>query len=225
MQFTSRHMDEEAALKEKGEQGKTGQEQTTDAALKEEVVPEGVLPKELVEKLIATFTDELRVKQKEAIEEFKESLEKDRASLQKEATVGGGLTANELGQAIALGEQYKKGGVHYKNVADLDPKDFNKNGVTFTCYGTGYLIVDDVRQGQPVTTPYGRLFRFKFQASRITKVGRVESYSSFCSIKIHSNKEIEWLRAHSLYGIEFYEDTKLALEADVQIIPIAARIK
>jgi len=218
MKFTSRQLD--------GERGKqVATEREKDFSVDEQVpaspvTPEGMLPPELIERLTSTMMEEFRVDKEKAIQEFKDSLKKSVS----DAEISGGIKPEELGKAIALGEKYAKGGVFYRNVQDLDPDDYDPIGAIFTCYGVGYLIIDDVRQGLPVTTPYGRKFVFKFQASRITKIGKAESYSAFCTFSTNSKIEIKWLRDHTLYNIEFYEDSKLALEADAQLIPIAAKI-
>lgn len=147
--------------------------------------------------------------------EFSESLKKD-------ATVG--FSAQELAKAIATAEQYKVGNKVYRDIRDIDPADYDANGAVFTSYGNGYLIVDDIRNGFPVTTPYGRLFKFRFQASKITKIGKVESYSSYCAFKTNSKKEIDWLRKHTRYNIEFFENTNLAISVNAMKAGIASRI-
>lgn len=143
-------------------------------------------------------------------------------SLKKESTVG--FSAQELAKAIATAEQYKIGNRVYRDIRDIDPADFDPAGTVFTSYGNGFLIVDDIRNGFPVTTPYGRLFKFRFQASKITKIGKVESYSSYCTFKTNSKKEIDWLRHHTRFGIEFFENTNLAISANAMKASIASRI-
>jgi len=139
---------------------------------------------------------------------------------QLKSTGGGGadgstFSPDDLARAIAKAEQYRKGGHYYDDVKDIDPNDHDPLGATFTSYGNSYFIVDDKRpNGRAVRTPYGRVFKFLYQGNQITRVGRDQSYSSFCAFRTQSKKEIEWLRGHSLYGIDFYEDTNLALSAN-----------
>ncbi len=230
---TSRQTDEaKNAPKEQEKQENSEQEQspgsseapeskaeTTTETTTDPVVALG-LSEEAVDSLRSYFTDDLVKKNKKMMEEFMASME----TKTQEGVSQVGMSVNDIAQAMALSEQYKVGGRHYRSLKDISPEDYDEKGATFTCYGNGYLIVDDVRKGHPVTTPYGRIFKFRFQASRITKIGRVENYSSFCSFRTTSKKEIEWLRTHSLYNIEFYEDTKLALNADAYKVTAAAKI-
>lgn len=161
------------------------------------------------------FDKKWQARENKLREEFKSSLTSDGNA---------GITYHEMARAIATAESYRKGEKMYSDIKDIDPKDYDDRGATFTCYGNGYLIVDDVRQGNPVRTPYNRVFKFKFQGSRVTMIGRTETFSSFCSFRTNSKKEIEWMRAHTLYNIEFFEDTKLAISANAQRIQITARI-
>lgn len=148
-------------------------------------------------------------------ESFLRGVEIIASTLKQEKSASGGITSDDLAQAIAKAEQYRKGGHYYDDIKDVDPEDVDENGAVFTSYGNSYFIVDDTKpNGRAVRTPYGRVFKFKFQGNRITRVGRDQSYSSFCAFRTKSKKEIEWLRQHSLYGVDFYEDTNLALSAN-----------
>lgn len=161
------------------------------------------------------FDEKWQIRENKLREEFQASL----------ASGGNaGVTYHEMARAIATAESYRKGEKMYSDIKDIDPKDYDSRGATFTCYGNGYLIVDDVRQGQPVRTPYNRIFKFKFQGSKVTTIGRTESYSSFCSFTTNSKKEIVWMRAHTLYNIEFFEDTKRAMSINAQKAQITAKI-
>jgi len=176
-----------------------------------------------IEKLSEMFDAKYREREAKLIAEFTESINKKQSNLPS-SPMDQGTLIDSIAQAMAKKEMYAKGGRTYSDIKDLDPDDYDEVGATFTSYGGGYLIVDDVRNGHAVRTPYGRPLRFTFQGGRITEVGRVQEYSSFCAINIHSKKEIAWLRGHSRYGIEFYEDTKLAMSADAVKIGIASRV-
>lgn len=173
------------------------------------------IPPELLEKLKATFNEQFQEEKKKMLEEFRQSLQK---------TGQPGIDEEALAKALIMGEQIVKGGKVYRTIEDLDPEDFDEKGVTFTSYGNGYLIVDDVRKGHPVRTPYGRVFKFRFNASRITQVGKTQEYSAFCTFKTNSKKEIEWLRSHTLYNVDFFEDAKVALSADAIAAQVAVRM-
>lgn len=159
---------------------------------------------------------EMEAKMEKQREEFMSSL--------RSRPGGSSIDPEDLANAMVKAQQYQKGGSYYTDIRDIDPDDFMKVPAVFTSYGTGYVIVDDKRNGRPVRTPYGNLIKFKFSASRITRVGRTEQYSSFCSYTTHSKKEAEWLRNHTKYKIEFFEDEKLALNADVFYIRIASDV-
>lgn len=172
---------------------------------------------EMVAKLRVTFTEEWAVREKSMREEFN-------ASLAKSDISGAGMSVPDMARAIATAEQYKAGGVFYRDIRDLDPADFDERGAIFTSYGNGYLIVDDVRRGFALPTPYGRIFKFRFTAHKIVKIGRAESYSCYCSFKTYSKKEIEWLRSHTRFGIEFFENVNLALSTNARKAQIAAKV-
>lgn len=161
------------------------------------------------------FDEKWQVKEEELRKEFQSSLASGENA---------GLTYHELARAFATAESYRRGEKMYSDIKDIDPNDFDPRGATFTSYGNGYLIVDDVRQGNAIRTPYNRLFKFKFQGSRVATIGRTESFSSFCSFVTNSKKEIAWMRAHTLYNIEFFEDTNRAMSVDAQKAQITANI-
>ena len=181
------------------------------------------LSDDVIDKLKKMFTSETKAIEERMKALFMESL-KETSSSGAPSSFSQGEQINVFAQAIAKAEQFQKGGSYYHDIKELDPSDYSEKGVTFTSYGNGYLIIDDVRKGHAVRTPYGRIFKFRFQASRITRVGKVDNYSSFCTFTTHSKKEIEWLRNHSRYNIEFYEDANVAINANAKKISIASRI-
>jgi len=182
----------------------------------------GLTP-EQIKKLSEVFDAKYSEREARMMEEFNRAINQ-KPSQSSSPTLEQATLIDSIAQAMAKKEMYVKGGRTYSDVKEIDPEDYDEVGATFTSYGAGYLIIDDVRNGHAIRTPYGRPLRFVFQGGRITEVGKVQEYSSFCAINIHSKKEIEWLRKHSRYGIEFFEDTKLALSADAIKIGIASRV-
>jgi hypothetical protein len=112
-------------------------------------------------------------------------------------------------------EQYGEG--KYVNEASIKPEDYDSQGTTFCAYSTGMVIVDDIRAGHPVQTPFKNKIIFDFQATKKYKNsdGRDE-ISTFCAYTSHSKMEIEWLRKHRFYGVLFFESAKEALSVDVK---------
>ena len=99
---------------------------------------------------------------------------------------------------------------------DIDPDDFDKDGVLYCAYSTGYFIVDDVRQGFPVSTPFGNIIEFKFQGQNKTRDSRgKEVLNTFCSYLSRSKKEQQWLEEHRYFGIKFFKSATEAMSTDV----------
>lgn len=227
-----RFVDDEGNVFEDGKpnpelKGKYKPSRITDKESKGETVIEEKTPGETRTNLPEEISaDVMKALEEKFDEKWQMRENKLRAEFQTSLTSGGtaGITYHELARAFATAESYRRGEKMYSDIKDIDPDDYDPRGGTFTCYGNGYLIVDDVRQGQPVRTPYNRIFKFKFQGSRVTEIGRTETYSSFCSFTTNSKKEITWMRAHTLYNIEFFEDTKMAMSVNAQKVQITARI-
>lgn len=98
---------------------------------------------------------------------------------------------------------------------DIDKDDFDKDGQIFCAYSTGYLIVDDVRQGFPVPTPFGNEIFFKFQGQNKTRDSKgKEVINTYCAYMSRSKKEQEWLRGHRYFGIKFFESATEAMSTD-----------
>lgn len=98
---------------------------------------------------------------------------------------------------------------------DIDPADYDERGVLFCAYSTGYLIVDDVRQGFPVPTPFGNAIMFMFTGQNKTRDNQGNMVlNTFCSYQSKSKKEQKWLREHRYFGIKFFESAKEALSTD-----------
>ena len=89
-----------------------------------------------------------------------------------------------------------------------------------------YLVLDDLRNGLSVLPPSKRKFLFKPSGrTRTTKVsGRYAEvvYNHFCTCPVTSKKDVEWLRQHTRYGIDFFENANEAISMDMDIAQIAA---
>lgn len=100
---------------------------------------------------------------------------------------------------------------------DIDKDDFDEKGIIFCAYSTGYLIVDDVRQGFPVSTPFGNMIFFKYEGKTESRDGKGKVVlNTFCVYQSRSKKEQEWLRGHRYFGIKFFESAKEALSTDAE---------
>jgi hypothetical protein len=76
------------------------------------------------------------------------------------------------------------------------------------------VIVDDVRKGHSVRTPFNNTIFFLYQASKVTRAHKGEELNTYCQYESHSKKEAQWLRDHRYYGILFFESAKEALSVD-----------
>lgn len=138
------------------------------------------------------------------------------------STVAGGLSSeqfSELLKEVAKSVKEKPDSEKYDVKRFIDEKDVPKDdwlpeGVTFCAYSAGYVIVDDVRNGFPVSTPYGRTIFFEYQASKRYRGVKGEEMSTYCAYTSHSKKEVEWLRNHRYFGIIFFESAKEALSVN-----------
>lgn len=185
------------------------------------------LPDNLKEQIGNFITSTVLAKMKEASDRMALDQEQFYKDNQKPTEDSGITTAREIAKAIVEAENFKKDGVRYTRIEDLDPKDVLSEPAVFTSYGQGYLILDDVRDGHPVKTPYGRIMKFKLAGSRIRTFGRGDqSYSCFCSFATKSKLEYDWLLNHTKYGIEFFEMGKVdALDIDATRVQITIEVE
>lgn len=79
----------------------------------------------------------------------------------------------------------------------LEEKDY----VRFYAHVSGYVIVDDLRNGIPIRTPYGNKIEFKYFGSKSSGTGRFEEREHISSYTCKSKKEVEWIRSHTLFGV------------------------
>lgn len=100
--------------------------------------------------------------------------------------------------------------------SDIPKDDYDEKGVIFCAYSTGYVIVDDVRKGLAVRTPYGNKIFFMYQASKRTRGQKGEELNTYSQYVSHSKREQQWLRDHRFFGAIFFESAKEALSVDAQ---------
>jgi len=98
-------------------------------------------------------------------------------------------------------------------------EDYNEIGVQFCHPSCGWVITDDERKGQRVLIPYKKPYiMFNYNSELRHGYGKFETLTALSTYVSHSNKEIEWLRGHSLYNICFFENTNIASQQDVNKI-------
>jgi hypothetical protein len=164
--------------------------------------------------------------QKKKIEELQKQLG---SLIELQSVPNQGVQNTDLGSADAITqvinainkksdeEKYGTDGRNYLSQDDVDPEDRLEKGVEFFCHSGGYLIVDDMRDGRPVATPFRNVLFFttfkttKTGSGRDTKTETVSRYVSF------SKKEVEWLRESSFYGWKIFDDIKIATSAHAKL--------
>lgn len=98
---------------------------------------------------------------------------------------------------------------------EFDPTDVLAEPVIFFTYSIGFGIMDDSKNGRPISTPYKRPIHF-VHLFRYEKMGRHrKEYINISTAKITSKKEAEWMRKHSLFNIKFFEDICKVKDIDV----------
>jgi hypothetical protein len=161
-------------------------------------------------------------------DEYLEMLESLRAEINqlKSERISSPIDISGLSEEIAKASHKIEGKPVYETRIDKD--DWMDDPVVFSSYGIGYYIFDDKRNGQDVIIPGGKPAEFKFAAGKKVRVGKVETYSAYCIHKEHSRKRAEWLRNHSLYNKEFFENASYALGSNAftadEAIKISKRI-
>lgn len=106
------------------------------------------------------------------------------------------------------------------------PKDdWNEAGVNFCVPSTGYTMSCDKRKGKIVRLPWNKkVIFFEHQGTRRIEQGKFSSVAPIAVYTSNSNKEIQWIRDHSMYGILIYENSTHAMTADMHKIQKLARI-
>lgn len=164
----------------------------------------------------------------ELILEMKRELEALKKSKEGQGVSGG--DAMSLMKELVAGlkekpdsEKYGGEGA-YTQIEDIDPNDYLEKGHSFFCHQVGYIIVDDIRQGMPVQTPFKNVIKFVYQATKRTGTGNETKLHNLSSYTSHSKKEVEWLKKHRAFGSIFFTSHMDALNTDVQKAAKLARI-
>lgn len=87
----------------------------------------------------------------------------------------------------------------------IDEDDLMDEPAVFFCYKSGYAIVDDIRNGHSVRTPFGNVIWFKYEASKKRQKGRETNHIHIAKYATRSQKEATWLRDHSMFGVIFFD--------------------
>lgn len=97
----------------------------------------------------------------------------------------------------------------YTPFEDIDASDMlpEEEQKTFVAYCVHYPIVDGIINNKPVKAPYGTI-EFKYQGTK--KVGsgkgREEDVFNFCAYHCKSRKILDFLTAHHLYNVTFFDN-------------------
>ena len=108
-------------------------------------------------------------------------------------------------------------GYAYVKEEDIDPEDFLKHGVVFFVHKTGYVIVDDMRNGLPVRVPFGKPIIFAYESTHRTQVGKHVELHNLAIYTSYSQKEVDWLRKHTRFGLVFFDNIKTALNVNARL--------
>lgn len=104
------------------------------------------------------------------------------------------------------------------NADEIPLDDYLEKPVEFYIYSQMYTIYDDVRKGHPVFPPYGRIIKFHnlFRSKKSTASNRYDGGTiAIAFARVFSKKQVEWMRAHSDYGIKFFETVEQAKNVSI----------
>ena len=109
-------------------------------------------------------------------------------------------------------------GFTYVDEVDIDQEDLldAKDAVTFFSGSVGYIIVDDMRNGHPVQTPYRRPIKFVYQSTKRREKGKDTDLINLASFTSISKKEVEWLKAHTFFGSIFFLRSDVSMNSDIR---------
>ena len=99
----------------------------------------------------------------------------------------------------------------------FDHEDALDDPCVFFCYSNYFAVFGDVKNSQEILTPYKRPLRFKpfYRYKRPSPTGRGQETVSVSRAIIHSKKEAQYLRDHSLFGVKFFENIGSIEKVDV----------
>lgn len=167
----------------------------------------------------------------EDIEKIVESLvEKRMKNIPAAQNVAGGVSAEQIESIIKTVATAMKKDVDIDYEAgiteeQIPPDDYDRHGVQFCVPYTGYVLADDIRQGQRVLLPYKKKFIFfVYNGTKRSGRGRYETSVAIATYTSYSKKEQQWLRDHTLYNTVFFENTTIASNQDVMDMQRLAEI-
>jgi len=96
----------------------------------------------------------------------------------------------------------------------VPPEDFQDEGVMFSSRRVFYVIGSYLdHRGVEVMPPY-KLITLQYASSDRRKEGHEETIVNNCAFTTHLKGEIEFLRNHPLYGVEFFESLNQTMRSD-----------
>jgi len=108
-------------------------------------------------------------------------------------------------------------GYDYVEEKDIDPKDYLEHGTTFFVHKVGYVIVDDMRNGLPVRVPFGKPIIFQYQSTEKRQVGKHIELHNLATYTSFSQKEVDWLRKDTKFGLIFFDNIRTALNVNARL--------
>lgn len=116
-----------------------------------------------------------------------------------------------LSDQVALSQTMQMSGKPIYKPVPSD--DFQEEGVLFSSRKVFYVIGSYLdHKGMEVMPPY-KLITLHYASSDRRKEGHEESIVNSCTFTTHLKAEIEFLRAHPMYGIEFFESLNATMGA------------
>jgi hypothetical protein len=127
------------------------------------------------------------------------------------------LTAVDIAKAVTEASMAAKDGYRYFAKSDLGREDIIPKGqeVTFFAHGNGYGVNDYFdSNGIPLKYSKDKMFNFKPGGRKIYKDGKEESIKSFCTLTLNSYSQVEFVKGHPKFNLEFFTSAKKAMEMD-----------
>lgn len=160
--------------------------------------------------------EEIVAKQQKELEDLKKLLI---ANTKKDSNP---FDLTQFAAELAKQNTVQAGGIPYATAKDIDPEDYDEQGVNFFAQGNAYVIAGDKRLGKAIPNPLNPVILFSFKSGKKLKKGRNdEYYVSFCGYTSHSKTEIEWLRKSTFYGKKIFEDSTEVKAVDAVSIEAA----
>jgi len=116
-----------------------------------------------------------------------------------------------LSDQVALSQSMQTNGKPVYKPVPAD--DFQEEGVIFSCRKVFYVIGSYLdHRGMEVMPPY-KLITLHYASSDRRKEGHEEAIVNSCTFTTHLKAEIEFLRNHPMYAIEFFESLNATMGA------------